>query len=78
MIHEAKEYDRDFRTILLPGLLQMEQTCCEREMTKWKEILDQIWSNGFLCAPQKDGKKKFEYNKEYLELIGKHKLDLLF
>jgi len=76
-IHEATEYDRDFRTILLPGLLQVEQTWCEKQVGKWREILDQVWNNG-PAIPSAQGKlKDFEFTKEYLELIGKHKYDLI-
>ncbi|XP_021957925.1 tyrosine-protein kinase Fer [Folsomia candida] len=74
-IHEAIEYDRDYRTMLLPGLLQIEQTWCEKQVGKWRDILDHIWNNG-LSSQQSSSQgtlKDFEFSKEYLELISKHK-----
>ena len=73
VIHEASEYDRDYRTILLPGLLQAQQTWLEKQITRWKEILDQIWKNGPWLSSLQSKMKDFEFNHEYLELISKHK-----
>ena len=73
-LQEAGDYDRDFRTILLPGLLQIEQTWCEKQMGKWSEVLDQILKNSSSLTTSVHLKlKEFEFSKEYMELISKHK-----
>ncbi|CAL8138246.1 unnamed protein product [Orchesella dallaii] len=72
-IQEATEYDRDLRTILLPGLLQLQQNWCEKQIKKWRDILDQIWSNSPPLASIQGKLQEFEFAKEYLELITKHK-----
>lgn len=72
-IHEATEYDRDLRTILLPGLLQIQQNWCEKQIKKWRDILDQIWSNSPPLSSIQGKLQEFEFAKEYLELITKHK-----
>ncbi|CAG7823667.1 unnamed protein product [Allacma fusca] len=73
IIHEASEYDRDFRTILLPGLLQAQQNWLEKQMTKWKEILEQLWKNGPWLSSMQAKFNTFEFSNEYLELISKNK-----
>jgi hypothetical protein len=73
-LEEAADYDRDFRTILLPGLLQIEQTWCEKQMGRWSEVLDQILNNSSSLTTSVHLKlKEFEFSKEYMELISKHK-----
>jgi hypothetical protein len=62
--------------MLLPGLLQIEQNWCEKQVGKWKEILSQIWINNGLSPQQSSSQgtlKDFDFSKEYLELIAKHK-----
>ena len=39
MLSEASEFERDLRTILLPGLLEYQQAVQEDMIDKWKLIL---------------------------------------
>ena len=39
MLCEASEFERDLRTILLPGLLEYQQAIQEDMIDKWKLIL---------------------------------------
>lgn len=77
ILHEADNYCRDYRTILFPGLLQLEQTWCEKQITKWRDILEQIWNNSYCLVKTASGMsaqfKDFEFTKEYLDLISKFK-----
>lgn len=64
--------------MLLPGLLQIEQTWCEKQVGKWREIFEQVWNNGISSqqSSSQGNLKDFEFAKEYLELIAKHKYAL--
>lgn len=42
LLCEASEYERDMRTILLPGLLEHQQAIQEDMIEKWKIILQEI------------------------------------
>ena len=41
MLSEASEFERDLRTILLPGLLEYQQAVQEDMIDKWKLILSE-------------------------------------
>ena len=47
LLCEASEFERDMRTILLPGLLEHQQAIQEDMIEKWKIVLQevQIYSN---------------------------------
>ncbi|XP_047738091.1 tyrosine-protein kinase Fer isoform X2 [Hyalella azteca] len=42
LLNEAADYERDFRTVLLPGLLEYQQTLQEDMVTKWRSILSEV------------------------------------
>ena len=43
MLCEAAEFERDMRTILLPGLLEHQQAIHEDSTDRWKMILQDIY-----------------------------------
>lgn len=74
LIHEAKACDRDFRTILLPGLLQIEQNWSEKQLSQWRRIHNDILDNASgISQTARFRLKDFEFGKEFTELITKHK-----
>jgi len=74
IIQEARIYDRDFRTILLPSLLQIEQTWCEKQLTQWSQLLDDILNNcSGISQTARLKLKDFEFGKEYTQLLSRHK-----
>ncbi|KAF2359741.1 SH2 domain [Trinorchestia longiramus] len=42
LVSEAADYERDFRTVLLPGLLEYQQTVQEDMVLKWRSILMEV------------------------------------
>ncbi|XP_076040534.1 tyrosine-protein kinase Fer isoform X2 [Oratosquilla oratoria] len=42
LLCEAADYERDFRTVLLPGLLEYQQTVQEDMISKWHGILTEV------------------------------------
>uniref|UniRef100_A0A6A7G3S7 Tyrosine-protein kinase n=1 Tax=Hirondellea gigas TaxID=1518452 RepID=A0A6A7G3S7_9CRUS len=42
LLCEASDYERDYRTVLLPGLLEYQQTVQEDMVTKWSNILKEV------------------------------------
>lgn len=43
LLCEAAEFERDMRTILLPGLLEHQQAIHEDSTDRWKMILQDIY-----------------------------------
>lgn len=81
LITEASEVEKDFRTILLPGLLEHQQTLQEGFILQWKNILLDITQLGDLTSTKfVDIQKRIEASvqnvnacEEYKEFTDKHK-----
>ncbi|XP_050739542.1 tyrosine-protein kinase Fer-like isoform X4 [Eriocheir sinensis] len=43
LLCEAADYERDFRTVLLPGLLEYQERVQEDMIDKWRGILREVW-----------------------------------
>ncbi|XP_045133429.1 tyrosine-protein kinase Fer-like isoform X2 [Portunus trituberculatus] len=43
LLCEAADYERDFRTVLLPGLLEYQERVQEDMVDKWRSILLEVW-----------------------------------
>ncbi|KAK3882689.1 hypothetical protein Pcinc_012939 [Petrolisthes cinctipes] len=43
LLCEAADYERDFRTVLLPGLLEYQERVQEDMIDKWRCILREVW-----------------------------------
>lgn len=81
LLCEASEFERDMRTILLPGLLEHQQAIQEDMIEKWKIILQDIQR----CSNVADKKFQDLYNRiesniisvksseEYTKFIENHK-----
>ncbi|XP_066150936.1 tyrosine-protein kinase Fer isoform X1 [Euwallacea fornicatus] len=50
LLCEAAEFEKDFRTVLLPGLLEHQQSLQEAFILTWKQILSDIASNSDLSS----------------------------
>ncbi|KAG0713826.1 Tyrosine-protein kinase Fer [Chionoecetes opilio] len=50
LLCEAADYERDFRTVLLPGLLEYQERVQEDMVDKWRSILREVWE---LCDTSK-------------------------
>uniref|UniRef100_A0AAR5PH33 Tyrosine-protein kinase n=1 Tax=Dendroctonus ponderosae TaxID=77166 RepID=A0AAR5PH33_DENPD len=50
LLCEAVEFEKDFRTVLLPGLLEHQQSLQEAFILTWKQILSEIASNSDLTS----------------------------
>lgn len=42
LLCEATEYDRDYRTVLLPGLLEHQKSVQEASVAEWKKLLQDV------------------------------------
>lgn len=81
LINEAVEVEKDFRTILLPGLLEHQQTIQEGYITTWKNILldamqhCDFTSNNFMDIHKRIDNHLQNVNpaEEYREFTEKHK-----
>lgn len=50
LLCEASEFEKDFRTVLLPGLLEYQQSLQEAFILTWKQILHDVASNSDLTS----------------------------
>uniref|UniRef100_A0A1L8DLX7 Tyrosine-protein kinase n=1 Tax=Nyssomyia neivai TaxID=330878 RepID=A0A1L8DLX7_9DIPT len=81
LITEAVEVEQDFRTVLLPGLLEHQQTLQEGFIQTWKNILQEACQYSDLTSDKfKDIQKRIEHSivnvnpaEEYREFTEKHK-----
>ncbi|KAG5898585.1 hypothetical protein JTB14_016597 [Gonioctena quinquepunctata] len=81
LLCEAVEFEKDFRTVLLPGLLEHQQSLQEAYISTWKQILRDVASNSDLTSEKfKEIQKKIENNidsikpcDEYKDFTDKHK-----
>ncbi|XP_053946073.1 tyrosine-protein kinase Fer isoform X8 [Anastrepha ludens] len=80
-ITEAVEVEKDFRTVLLPGLLEHQQSVQESFILLWKNILQEISQHGDLTSDKfKEIQKRIDNvinsinpSEEYREFTEKHK-----
>ncbi|XP_018576399.1 tyrosine-protein kinase Fer isoform X2 [Anoplophora glabripennis] len=81
LLCEAAEFEKDFRTVLLPGLLEHQQSQQEAFISTWKQILNDIASNSDLTSEKfKEIQKRIEVSielikpcDEYKDFTEKHK-----
>lgn len=81
LLCEASEFERDMRTILLPGLLEHQQAVQEDNTDKWKMILQDIHRCTNMASSKfQDVQSKIEKSvnfikssEEYTEFIDKNK-----
>ncbi|XP_067617597.1 tyrosine-protein kinase Fer isoform X2 [Eurosta solidaginis] len=80
-ITEAIEVEKDFRTVLLPGLLEHQQSVQESFILLWKNILQETSQHGDLTSDKfKEIQKRIDNvinsinpSEEYREFTEKHK-----
>lgn len=80
-ITEAIEVEKDFRNILLPGLLEHQQSVQESFILLWKNILQEASQHGDLTSDKfKEIQKRIDHvinsinpNEEYREFTEKHR-----
>lgn len=80
-ITEAVEVEKDFRTVLLPGLLEHQQSVQESFILLWRNILLEAAQHGDLTADKfKEIQKRIDTvisginpTEEYSEFTEKHK-----
>ncbi|XP_056634585.1 tyrosine-protein kinase Fer isoform X2 [Diorhabda sublineata] len=81
LLCEAVEFEKDFRTVLLPGLLEYQQSLQEAYISTWKQILQDVAINSDLTSEKfKDIQKKIinsieslKPSEEYKDFTEKHK-----
>uniref|UniRef100_A0A6B2EHM0 Tyrosine-protein kinase n=1 Tax=Phlebotomus kandelakii TaxID=1109342 RepID=A0A6B2EHM0_9DIPT len=81
LITEAVEVEQDFRTVLLPGLLEHQQSLQEGFIQTWKNILQEACQHSDLTSDKfRDIQKRVELSiahvnpaEEYREFTEKHK-----
>ena len=64
LLCEASEFERDMRTILLPGLLEHQQAIHEDSTDRWKMILQDIYRRVFLLSSKVLVKRKLEVREQ--------------
>lgn len=80
-ISEAVEVEKDFRNVLLPGLLEHQQSVQESFILLWKNILQEASQHGDLTSDKfKEIQKRIDNviisinpNEEYREFTEKHR-----
>jgi tyrosine-protein kinase Fer len=81
LLCEASEFEKDFRTVLLPGLLEHQQSLQEAFILAWKQILHEVSSNSDCTADKfREVQKRIEGSleaikptEEYKDFTEKHK-----
>ncbi|XP_028138880.1 tyrosine-protein kinase Fer isoform X2 [Diabrotica virgifera virgifera] len=81
LLCEAVEFEKDFRTVLLPGLLEYQQSLQESYISTWKQILHDVATNSDLTSEKfKEIQRKIENSieslkpsEEYKDFTEKHK-----
>ncbi|XP_017777355.1 PREDICTED: tyrosine-protein kinase Fer isoform X2 [Nicrophorus vespilloides] len=81
LLCEAAEFEKDFRTVLLPGLLEHQQSVQETFIASWKQILLEVSQYSDLTSEKfKEIQKKIESgleaikpSDEYNDFTEKHK-----
>ncbi|KAJ8915238.1 hypothetical protein NQ315_015461, partial [Exocentrus adspersus] len=81
LLCEAIEFEKDFRTVLLPGLLEHQQSLQEAFVSTWKQILQDVANNSNLTSDKfKEIQKRTETSidsikpsEEYKDFTEKHR-----
>ncbi|XP_069675619.1 tyrosine-protein kinase Fer isoform X3 [Periplaneta americana] len=81
LLCEAAEYERDFRTVLLPGLLDHQQAVQEAFILSWQTILLEVAQWTSLCSEKfREAQNRVEASleairphQEYKDFTEKHK-----
>lgn len=81
LISEAADVENDIRTILLPGILEYQETLQEGFIAVWKSILLDVAKHGDTTADKfQDIKRQIDQSlrsinptEEYREFIERHK-----
>ncbi|VEN38029.1 unnamed protein product [Callosobruchus maculatus] len=81
LLCEAVEFEKDFRTVLLPGLLEHQQSLQEAFISTWKQLLIEIATNSDLTSEKfREVQRKIENSiesikpsEEYKDFTEKHK-----
>ncbi|XP_018327553.1 tyrosine-protein kinase Fer isoform X4 [Agrilus planipennis] len=81
LLCEATEFEKDFRTVLLPGLLEYQQSVQEAFISTWKQVLQEVSQlSDFSSDKFKEIQKRIEANveavnpaEEYKDFTEKHK-----
>ncbi|RZC33087.1 tyrosine-protein kinase Fps85D, partial [Asbolus verrucosus] len=81
LLCEAVEFEKDFRTVLLPGLLEHQQSLQEAFILAWKQILQEVSNSSDYTADKfREIQKKVELSleaikpsEEYKDFTEKHK-----
>ncbi|KAF2892656.1 hypothetical protein ILUMI_13517 [Ignelater luminosus] len=81
LLCEAVEFEKDFRTVLLPGLLEHQQSVQESFILAWRQILQEIVQfSDFTSEKYKEIQRRIEnslesikHTEEYNDFTEKHK-----
>ncbi|XP_021919830.1 tyrosine-protein kinase Fer isoform X3 [Zootermopsis nevadensis] len=81
LLCEAAEYERDFRTVLLPGLLDHQEAVQEAFIISWRTVLEEVAQYTSLCSEKfRDAQSRVETsleaikpNQEYKDFTEKNK-----
>ncbi|KAK9688402.1 Protein tyrosine and serine/threonine kinase, partial [Popillia japonica] len=81
LLCEAAEFEKDFRTVLLPGLLEHQQSVQEAFILAWRQVLSDVAQySDFTSEKFKEIQKKIELSlerikpaEEYKDFTEKHK-----
>ncbi|XP_049820478.1 tyrosine-protein kinase Fer isoform X2 [Aethina tumida] len=81
LLTEAVEFEKDFRTVLLPGLLEHQQSLQEAFILAWKQILQEVSNTSDLSSEKfREIHKRIEScidaikpNEEYKDFTEKYK-----
>ncbi|PSN30639.1 Tyrosine-protein kinase Fer [Blattella germanica] len=81
LLCQAAEFERDFRTVLLPGLLDYQQSVQEAFVVSWQAILKEVAQYMSLCSEKfREAQSRIESSleaikpqQEYKDFTEKHK-----
>ncbi|KAK4881692.1 hypothetical protein RN001_005011 [Aquatica leii] len=81
LLCEATEFEKDFRTVLLPGLLEYQQSVQEGYILAWRQLLQELVQfSDFTSEKYKEIQKRIEnslesvkHTEEYNDFTEKHK-----
>lgn len=61
LLCEATEYERDYRTVLLPGLIEHQRSIQETTVAEWKKLLQEVARLGDLTAESfREGQRRLD------------------
>ncbi|KAL1505430.1 hypothetical protein ABEB36_005000 [Hypothenemus hampei] len=74
LLCEAVEFEKDFRTVLLPGLLEYQQSLQETFILTWKQILQDIATNSDSTSDKfRECYNRIQLNIESIKPIDEYK-----